>query len=139
MTLKEFRHTWLKTIKIKGSSGLALRALLRRSITISQTISWFRSVDASTSRSFQPTSFLTSTIIATAIAKLTWIGSTSKRYPMFQEAKILEVTLCPGEVLFLPVGSWHHVRALDISITMTFTNFAFNNDFYSFYRSYDEI
>ena len=42
-------------------------------------------------------------------------------------------------MLFLPVGWWHYVRGLDITITMTFTNFVFDNDFYSFYSTYGEI
>jgi ribosomal protein L16 Arg81 hydroxylase len=62
-----------------------------------------------------------------------------ERYPMFQKAKVLDVMLCPGEVLFLPVGCWHYVRAVEVSITMSFTNFLFNNDFYSFYHTYEDI
>jgi len=43
------------------------------------------------------------------------------------------------DLLFLPVGWWHHVRGLEISITMTFTNFVFDNDFHSTYRTYQGI
>jgi ribosomal protein L16 Arg81 hydroxylase len=35
----------------------------------------------------------------------------------------------PGEVLFMPVGWWHHVRALEVSMTLAFTNFVFPNHF----------
>ena len=38
-----------------------------------------------------------------------------------------------------PVGWWHYVRGLEVSITMTFTNFVFDNDFYSIYRTYGDI
>jgi hypothetical protein len=31
------------------------------------------------------------------------------------------------------------VRGLEVSITMTFTNFAFDNDFYSMYTTYEDI
>jgi hypothetical protein len=57
------------------------------------------------------------------------------RFPLLKDATIIDVTLHPGEVLFLPVGWWHYVRSLEISITMTFTNFVFDNDFYSFYSA----
>jgi ribosomal protein L16 Arg81 hydroxylase len=50
-----------------------------------------------------------------------------ERYPQFRNTTILDVTLEPGEVLFMPVGWWHHVRALDVSITISFTNFIFPN------------
>lgn len=51
------------------------------------------------------------------------------RYPEFRNATIMDVVLEPGECLFVPVGWWHDVRALDISVTVSFTNFAFPNHF----------
>jgi len=41
----------------------------------------------------------------------------------------LDIVLAPGEALFLPVGWWHHVRALDLSISVAFNHFAWPNDF----------
>lgn len=61
------------------------------------------------------------------------------RYPLFANAKVIDIVIGPGDLLFLPVGWWHYVRGLDISITMTFTNFVFDNDFYSFYETYNDI
>lgn len=52
-----------------------------------------------------------------------------KRYPLFKKVNIIEVVLEPGEVLFIPVGWWHHVRALDVSISVSFTNFVFPNHY----------
>jgi hypothetical protein len=51
------------------------------------------------------------------------------RWPLFEKAAMREVVLSPGEVLFIPVGWWHHVRALDVSITVSFTNFRFANHY----------
>jgi len=61
------------------------------------------------------------------------------RYPLIKNAPIMTLILEPGEVLFLPVGYWHFVRGLDVSITMSFTNFLFKNDFSSNYSTYNEI
>jgi len=61
------------------------------------------------------------------------------RFPLFRNVTILDVEIGPSDLLFLPVGWWHHVRGLEISITMTFTNFVFDNDFYSFYGTYQDI
>jgi hypothetical protein len=52
-----------------------------------------------------------------------------RRHPRYRDAQVMEVLLEPGEVLFLPVGWWHQVRALDVSITVSFMNFAFPNDY----------
>ena len=41
----------------------------------------------------------------------------------------LDLVLAPGEALFLPVGWWHHVRALDLSISLAFNHFVWLNDF----------
>jgi hypothetical protein len=51
------------------------------------------------------------------------------RYPMFRQATVIDLILQPGEVLFMPVGWWHHLRALDVSITVSFTDFVFPNHF----------
>ncbi len=51
------------------------------------------------------------------------------KYPLFKNINIIEVTLEPGEVIFIPVGWWHHVKSLDISISMSFTNFLFPNHY----------
>ena len=55
------------------------------------------------------------------------------RFPAMADVKIHDVVLEPGEILFLPVGWWHHVEALDISVTLASTNFLWDNDFYTRY------
>ena len=42
---------------------------------------------------------------------------------------MLECVIGKGEAIFLPIGWWHHVTALDRSISMSFTNFAADNQF----------
>jgi hypothetical protein len=55
--------------------------------------------------------------------------------PDLQDPQILECTLIPGELLFLPIGCLHFVEALEVSATVSFTNFKFDdNDFSSFYK-----
>jgi LPS sulfotransferase NodH len=51
------------------------------------------------------------------------------RHPRFRHASVVDVVVGPGEALFMPVGWWHHVRALDVSMTVAFTNFVFPNTF----------
>jgi ribosomal protein L16 Arg81 hydroxylase len=53
------------------------------------------------------------------------------KYPLFKKATVLTGVLGPGQVLFLPNGWWHFVKALDFSITVTFTNFVYNNPVYA--------
>ncbi|WP_317205763.1 cupin-like domain-containing protein [Janthinobacterium sp.] len=61
------------------------------------------------------------------------------RFPDAAGAQVLECVLEPGEILFLPVGCWHFVEALDISATIAFINFHWDNDFYSNYPSKHEF
>jgi ribosomal protein L16 Arg81 hydroxylase len=49
------------------------------------------------------------------------------RHPRFAEVSRLHVLVRPSEALFIPVGWWHRVEALDVAISVSFTNFAFPN------------
>jgi hypothetical protein len=51
------------------------------------------------------------------------------RFPALRDVQVLECTIGAGDLLFLPVGCWHFVEALDISVTVSFTNFRWDNDF----------
>jgi hypothetical protein len=55
------------------------------------------------------------------------------RFPAMADVPVLDCELAPGEILFLPVGWWHYVEALDVSVTIAATNFIWDNDFYSNY------
>jgi hypothetical protein len=55
------------------------------------------------------------------------------------EPQILECILNPGELFFLPIGCLHYVEGLDITVTVSFTNFVFDNDFCSFYSTYGPV
>ncbi len=60
-----------------------------------------------------------------------------EQFPLFKNIRPIDVILNPGEILFLPVGYWHHVTGLDVSITMTYTNFLPFNDFSKIYSTYE--
>lgn len=54
-----------------------------------------------------------------------------QHFPMFKYVPVIRTTLQPGEMLFIPIGWWHQVRALDPSISITFTNFTVDNQYFS--------
>ncbi|KAH0631701.1 hypothetical protein JD844_019448 [Phrynosoma platyrhinos] len=43
-----------------------------------------------------------------------------EKFPKFQAAIFQECILSPGQVLFIPVGHWHYIRALDTSFSVSF-------------------
>lgn len=59
--------------------------------------------------------------------------------PEAERPRVLTVDIGPGEILFLPVGWWHHVTGLSLTIGMSFTNFVWDNDFASFYASEGDL
>lgn len=52
---------------------------------------------------------------------------------------ILETIIGPGEAIFLPVGWWHQVEALDLSASMSFTSFRRSNSHVEDYASYGAL
>lgn len=52
----------------------------------------------------------------------------ASRFPLAANVRAYDVLLNPGDILFIPVGWWHQVRALDFSVSMTCTNFIWPND-----------
>jgi len=59
--------------------------------------------------------------------------------PPAQRPTTMTCTIGPGDALFIPVGWWHHVEGLDTTVGMSFTNFVWDNDFYTGYRSYGQM
>lgn len=56
-----------------------------------------------------------------------------ERFPGFPGVTVKTVTLLPGEALFIPAGYWHHVRALDVSISLALNCFRVRNA-YEWYK-----
>jgi hypothetical protein len=52
------------------------------------------------------------------------------RFPKLEGLRVHQVLLTPGEALFIPLGWWHQVRALDFSVSITRTDFRWPNDFH---------
>ena len=56
-----------------------------------------------------------------------------------QVPPVLETVIGPGEAIFLPVGWWHQVEALDLSASMSFTSFRRANAHVEDYASWGEL
>lgn len=48
-------------------------------------------------------------------------------HPLAKQVASYDVTLSPGDMLYIPIGWWHQVRSLDFSVMMTCTNFRWPN------------
>lgn len=57
------------------------------------------------------------------------------RFARLKGTHIYDITLDPGEIIFMPLGWWHQVKAVDFSITLTYTNFLWPNDAHHSYPS----
>jgi hypothetical protein len=60
-------------------------------------------------------------------------------HPALNEPQIMECILSPGEILFLPIGCLHYVEGIDVTVTVSFTNFLFDNDFRTFYSTFHGV
>lgn len=50
------------------------------------------------------------------------------KHPLARNVASLDVTLVPGDALYIPIGWWHQVRSLDFSVMLTCTNFLWPNE-----------
>ena len=61
------------------------------------------------------------------------------QFPNYKHITPVECIIGPGEALFIPIGWWHTVESLDISISVSFTHFNAPNQFVgTFPRAPDE-
>ncbi len=51
------------------------------------------------------------------------------RFPAFRDVKVLEVIAEPGDTVFLPLGWWHQVKSLDVSLSFSYSNLAVPNQY----------
>jgi len=51
------------------------------------------------------------------------------RFKRARELRILEAIISPGDLLFIPVAWWHHVTSLDLTLSISGTNFKYDNEF----------
>jgi hypothetical protein len=77
--------------------------------------------------------------LADCISRIDGRTTASSPRPKLDAPQIHELFLHPGEILFLPIGCLHYVEALDISVTVSFTNFVFDNEFSCFYAAYGAV
>jgi hypothetical protein len=52
-----------------------------------------------------------------------------RRHPDFAGVKVLDVVVEPGETMFLPLGWWHQVSSLDVSLSFSYSNLAVPNHY----------
>jgi Cupin-like domain len=53
----------------------------------------------------------------------------AQKQPQAAAAVGTSLELSPGDALFIPVGWWHALEAIDVSMTLTFTGFGVRNEF----------
>ena len=51
-------------------------------------------------------------------------------FPKLKDVTFLDFVLSAGDALFIPIGWWHQVTALDFSVSATYTNFLWPNEGY---------
>jgi hypothetical protein len=65
--------------------------------------------------------------VYSAIRDLDEPGLDPARFGRLEGARVYDIVLEPGELLFVPLAWWHQVRALSFSVTLTYTDFLWPN------------
>jgi lysine-specific demethylase 8 len=52
--------------------------------------------------------------------EISCLDESNGEFPLFQGAKYVETVLNEGECLYIPIGWWHYVRSLTVSISVSF-------------------
>ncbi|NUG52732.1 cupin-like domain-containing protein, partial [Acinetobacter lactucae] len=52
-----------------------------------------------------------------------------EKYPLAKSITPVECILNAGDALFIPIGWWHSVESLDVSISISFTHFKAPNHY----------
>lgn len=71
--------------------------------------------------------------VLSEIEDLDSIGADIARNRRLAAAHVYDVTLAPGEILYLPLAWWYQVRSEGFGISATYTHFKWPNDFYRTY------
>ena len=50
------------------------------------------------------------------------------RFPRIEGARVYDVLLNPGEIIFVPLAWWHQTSSMTFGATLTYTNFLWPND-----------
>ncbi|MCB0726486.1 MAG: cupin-like domain-containing protein [Ignavibacteriae bacterium] len=56
-----------------------------------------------------------------------------KKFPLFEKSQAYKATIGPGDILYIPLHWWHHVRSLDFSINI---NYWWNRKNLRYYKYY---
>ena len=67
-------------------------------------------------------------VLVALIYSLTWRPLPHENAPVACNGQVAQ--LQPGQALYIPVGWWHQVASLDFSVSITYTNFHWPNDFH---------
>lgn len=60
-------------------------------------------------------------------SKVDVINIDYEQFPLMRDVEVLDVVVNPGEAIFVPLGWWHAVTALDKTVSLHTIDFAFNN------------